>query len=236
MDDDFNFEPIPGLPEKLPLGEELLWQGRPNFLRLAWHSFGIIWITAYVFFAMISQAIQSILGLHEHAFLPVFSFYFLNWIGASSILSILAYLQMRSTIYTITNKRVVLRIGAALPITFNIPFKQIYSVGVRAYGKTGSIALALKGSNKISYLSCWPHTRPWYFARPEPSLIFLEDIDSVSQILQGAMNEEMSFSNAKQNEININNRILSSNIKKSVSIAQFTGFKKYNMRSLKEYN
>ena len=111
----------------------------------------------------------------------LFSFYFLNWVGVSSILGVLAYFQIRSTIYTITNKRVVLRIGAALPITFNIPFKQISSVGVRTYGKTGSIALALSGNNKISYISCWPHARPWCFAKPEPSLIFLENIDDAAR-------------------------------------------------------
>ena len=219
MDDDFNFEPIPGLPEKLPVGEELLWQGRPTFLRLAWHSFGVIWITAYVLLAVITQIMQSILGLLELSLLPVFSFYFLNWTGASLILCILAYFQMRATIYTITNKRVVLRIGAALPITFNIPFKQISSVGVRTYGRTGSIALTLLGDNKISYISCWPHARPWYFANPEPSLIFLENIDEASEILQNAMNQELGFSSAKKSEINIKKRILSSNLKNRVSIA-----------------
>ena len=219
MDDDFNFEPIPGLPEKLPEGEKILWQGRPTFLRLAWHSFGIIWITAYVLLAMISQVIQSVLGLHEHSFIPVFSFYFLNWSGACLILSVLAYVQMRSTIYTITNKRLVLRIGAALPITFNIPFKQILSVGVRAYGKTGSIALALSGDNKISYLSCWPHARPWFFAKPEPSLIFLENIHVVSQILQSAMTKELGSFKAEKEKMNINRTIYSPNLKKNVSIA-----------------
>ena len=219
MDDDFNFEPIPGLPEKLPVGEEILWQGRPTFLRLAWHSFGIIWITAYVLLAIISHLIQSILGLHEHSFLPVFSFYFLNWAGVSLILSVLAYFQIRSTIYTITNKRVVLRIGAALPITFNIPFKQISSVGVRTYGKTGSIALALSGSNKISYISCWPHARPWCFAKPEPSLIFLENIDVTSQILRNAMHEELGYTEVGKDEQNIKSRIFSRKLKKTVLIA-----------------
>ncbi len=34
-DKDFDFDPVPGLPERLPAGEEILWQGRPEALTLA---------------------------------------------------------------------------------------------------------------------------------------------------------------------------------------------------------
>ena len=30
--DDFQIEPVPGLPERPPEGERILWQGRPNRL------------------------------------------------------------------------------------------------------------------------------------------------------------------------------------------------------------
>ncbi len=30
--DDFAFDPLPGLPEALPAGENILWQGRPDTL------------------------------------------------------------------------------------------------------------------------------------------------------------------------------------------------------------
>ena len=45
--DDFNFEPIRGLPEKLPEGEHILWQGSPDFRRLAREALGVRWIMAY---------------------------------------------------------------------------------------------------------------------------------------------------------------------------------------------
>jgi len=41
--DDFNFEPIKGLPEKLPEDEHILWQGAPDPRRLAREALGIRW-------------------------------------------------------------------------------------------------------------------------------------------------------------------------------------------------
>ena len=39
--DDFAIEPIPGLPERPPQGEEILWQGRPNWWALAKSACGV---------------------------------------------------------------------------------------------------------------------------------------------------------------------------------------------------
>ena len=38
------------------------------------------------------------------------------------------YFNARATVYTITTRRLVMRIGVALPTTFNLPFKQIGEV------------------------------------------------------------------------------------------------------------
>jgi hypothetical protein len=45
--DDFNFEPIRGLPEALPADEYILWQGRPNSLRLAKDAWSLNWVIGY---------------------------------------------------------------------------------------------------------------------------------------------------------------------------------------------
>ena len=42
--DDFAFEPVRGLPERPPMGEELLWQGCPDSLALARDAFKITWV------------------------------------------------------------------------------------------------------------------------------------------------------------------------------------------------
>ena len=45
--DDFNFEPVRGLPEQLPPDEYILWQGSPKASRLAREALGLNWIMAY---------------------------------------------------------------------------------------------------------------------------------------------------------------------------------------------
>ena len=45
--DDFAMEPIQGLPERPPLGEEILWQGRPATLALARDAFKVTWVAGY---------------------------------------------------------------------------------------------------------------------------------------------------------------------------------------------
>ena len=45
--DDFAVEPIEGLPELLPKGEVILWQGRPNWLRLTIESLNLWWVIGY---------------------------------------------------------------------------------------------------------------------------------------------------------------------------------------------
>jgi hypothetical protein len=48
--DDFEFEPIRGLPAMLPAGERLLWQGTPNWRGLAVRSYHVRKIAAYFAF------------------------------------------------------------------------------------------------------------------------------------------------------------------------------------------
>ena len=45
--DDFTFEPVRGLPEALPEGEHILWQGSPSTMRLAREGLKMNWIIGY---------------------------------------------------------------------------------------------------------------------------------------------------------------------------------------------
>ena len=48
--DDFAFEPVEGLPELPPEGERILWQGRPDWWRLAMESLSLKWVMGYFVF------------------------------------------------------------------------------------------------------------------------------------------------------------------------------------------
>ena len=49
------FEAAPGLPEPLPRGERLLWQGRPDWRQLALHAFHVRKLAFYFAFMLLVQ-------------------------------------------------------------------------------------------------------------------------------------------------------------------------------------
>jgi hypothetical protein len=123
--DDFAFEPIRGLPERPPEGEIILWQGQPNWLRLTVESLNVWWVLGYFIFLFVWRFISvSDLMPIGQALLVSFPFLALAMI-VTLLLMLVGYILARTTVYTITNKRVVMRIGAALTVTLNIPFTEI---------------------------------------------------------------------------------------------------------------
>jgi hypothetical protein len=94
----------------------------------------------------------------------------------------------RTTVYTITTKRVVIRFGIALPISLQFGFAVIDAAGVHAWSNgAGDIALKLRPGQKISYLIVWPHVRPWKLRHAEPTLRCIPDVAPVAQILSRAL-------------------------------------------------
>jgi Bacterial PH domain len=106
------------------------------------------------------------------------------------LVGLMAWLSARGSVYTITDKRVVMRIGIVLTLTFNIPFKRIAAAGLHldAAG-TGDIPLALLPPDRIAYLHLWPHARPWRLGRPEPMLRSVPDAAKVARLLTQAWSE-----------------------------------------------
>ena len=90
--------------------------------------------------------------------------------------------------YTITDKRVVMRIGIVLSVTFNIPFSRIQAAGLRSRGADiGDIVLLLTSTDQIAYAHLWPHARPWHLKRTQPMLRDLANARQVSQLLAQAL-------------------------------------------------
>jgi hypothetical protein len=64
----------------------------------------------------------------------------------------------------------VMRIGMALPVTINLPFKLIDGASVRLFGNgSGDIPLKLTAKERVAYMLLWPHARPLHFSQPQPS-------------------------------------------------------------------
>ena len=100
---------------------------------------------------------------------------------------LLAWFTARTTVYTVTSKRVVMRLGIVLTVSFNLPFKQIASADVRVLKDGfGDITLALQGSDSIAWVHLWPSVRPWRISKPEPTLRAVPDVQAVSDKLRQA--------------------------------------------------
>jgi len=183
--DDFASEPVPGLPARPPRGEEILWQGRPSSFALARDAYKITWFAGYFVALAIWRA--STIGSTLAEGLLVTVPYLVIGLAFCGILYLVAVIQARSTLYTLTTARVAMRIGAALTVTLNIPFKQLANANL-ALGKNGvgSIALDTMGDTTISYLVCWPHVRPWRLAKTQPMLRCIPDAAGVANLLADA--------------------------------------------------
>lgn len=190
------FEPQFGLPELLPEGERILWQGSPDWKSLARYAFHVNKLVVY-FAVIIAIRVFIVLtdGLGMNAALASAMWLGLLAASAIGILAMIAYFSARTSVYTITNKRLVMRVGIVLTMAYNLPFKRIASADLRKLGKHhGDIPLVLMPGDKIAYTHLWPHVRPWRFAKPEPMLRSVRDPQRVAEILTQAWTDVVKVS------------------------------------------
>jgi hypothetical protein len=184
-------EAAPGLPEPLPPGERLLWQGSPDWRVLARRAFHLRKLAAY-FGALL--VLRVVFLLHDGAALTDALRSTLGPLALASLglalVALMAWLSARSTVYTLTDKRVVMRIGIVLTLTFNIPFKRIAAAGLHLdAGGTGDLPLTLLGPDRIAFLHLWPHARPWRLGKPEPMLRSVPQAALVARVLTEAWSQ-----------------------------------------------
>lgn len=186
-DHDFNFEPQPGLPKPLPEGEELHWQGSPDPAALAREAFKANWVLGYLLVLAVWRASVAFpdggFGQSVAVFLP----YLVLALAAYGLIRLLARASARAAIYSITSNRVILRIGAALQVTWTVPFTKVASASLstRPTG-IGTIALDLTEGQHISFLALWPHLRPGFGHKVQPAFRCIPDAARVARILSDA--------------------------------------------------
>jgi hypothetical protein len=185
--DDFAFETQPGIPGPLPRDEKILWQGRPSTWALARDAFGLRWVMVY--FAVIVVWRATVGGLDGGlAGVLAFGLPYVGLAAAAALVILgLAWASARATVYTVTTARILMRIGAALPVTLNLPFRQIGAadLDLRRDG-TGTIALTTLGPAQLSYLVLWPHLRPWHAKKTMPALRCIPDAAAVARLVSDA--------------------------------------------------
>jgi hypothetical protein len=183
------FEPVPGLPETLPPGEKLLWQGAPRWQSLAISAFHARKVGLY-FLALIGLDAATSLAAGRPAGAVAISAAGLVVLAlaAVGVLALLAWLTARSTLYSVTTRRLVMRFGVALPMSINLPFNVIESASMRTRRDgTSDLPLVLMRGSRVGYLVTWPHVRPWQFARPQPMLRTIPDGERVAELLASGL-------------------------------------------------
>jgi hypothetical protein len=182
-------EPIPGLPGLLPAGESILWQGTPEWRGLARRALFVRGIAIY--FALLAALQAGNLATQGAGALEMTagaSLLVVIGVVPVALLLLFAGLSARTTLYTITSRRIVMRVGVALPMTINIPFVLVDQAAVAHHADgTGDLVVTLAPPHRVSWLALWPHIRPFRLARPEPMFRALKDADVAAQVLSRAL-------------------------------------------------
>lgn len=156
--------------------ETVLWKGRPDLLLLARTAFHTRSLGLY-FGALILVALAT--GNHDAAMVAA-----VLGVALLALLYLLAWLSARSTLYILTDVRLIMRIGIAIETRVNIPLKQVKAAQFRPRAKDhGDIALELSGERLLGYLLLWPHARPLRLAHPQPMLRAIPEAAKVAQLM-----------------------------------------------------
>ncbi len=188
-----SLEPIPGLPERPPTGERVLWQGAPRLATVARRTFHLRKAIAYFIVVIAWRFGHSLYqGQGVLAAMQSTTIFVALSAAAVGVLLLLAWLTTRATVYTITTERVVIRFGIAIQMAVNLPFGLIRSASLKTYSDaTGDIPLELAPGERVSYVVMWPNVRPWSFlGSAQPMLRGVDDAATVARLLARALSRE----------------------------------------------
>jgi hypothetical protein len=159
--------------------ERLLWRGRPDVALLARGAFRTYWVA---FYFSILVAVSLATDRPGTAAIMAGA-----GVATIAILYFLAWLSARSTLYILTDVRVIMRIGMAIETRINVPLKQVKAAHLRDSGKGfGDIALEVSGDRLLGVVLLWPHLRPWHFNHPQPMLRAIPDVARVAEMMADA--------------------------------------------------
>jgi hypothetical protein len=183
------------LSENLPNGEQLVWQGQPERRALATRAMYLKYIAFYLVALIAARTGYLILDGESVA----------TWSGmlvwqvlASAFVMLLivglAAVYSRTTRYSLTNERLIIKTGAAITIHINLPLQQIIGADLREYSDdTGDITLQVSQADKLYWLLMWPNVRSWWVRPLRPVLRGLKDAPTVAHLLAGEVGKHANI-------------------------------------------
>lgn len=160
--------------------ETVLWKGRPSvgvFARSAFHTRKLgLYMAALSVIALGLGNINAAVVAAGLGVVLVALLYGLAWHSA------------RTTLYILTDARLIMRIGMAIETRINLPLKQVKSAQLRDRGQGhGDIAFELAGEERLlGYVLLWPHVRPLRYAHPQPMLRAVPDAAALARMIAEA--------------------------------------------------
>ncbi len=191
---EYTHEEIRGLPGKLPDGEEVVWQGAPNWRTLARRVFHVRAVAIYFAILIFATGVAAVVIDGASIWTGILSALIVVPIALAglAILIGLAAWHASTTVYTITNRRVVLRYGVAVQLAINLPFNEILEASLLELGgEHGEIPLRMGGTGRLAYLHLWPHARPGHLREAQPMLRCVPDAAKVARMLTEAWSADM---------------------------------------------
>lgn len=192
---------IKPLPEPLPEGEHVLWQGSPAWLPYSRRVFQLFKIALYFMAVIAWVAVSAYRGAGEWAAVAQS----MSWalppvLGVVGVLALIGWLYARTTVFTITSKRVIIQSGLALPAAINLPFSKISKADMKTFSDgTGDIELTMTGP-RLLYSMIWPNVRQLRLNRPTPVLRALDQPETVASVLGKALTEQEHVEASTQSE------------------------------------
>lgn len=197
---EYEDEPVEGLPDYLPEGEALVWQGRPTVAAMARRVFFIPHLALYFGLLIAGHAVYRLMeGVSAAQVMGTFV-----WQAglAATVLVLLAWLARSyaaSVMYTLTSERLVIRSGVALPMMVNIPIEQITAADMRVYRDgTGDIVLTPIADRKLHWVLLWPNVSAWYSRPIRPLLRGLAEPDRAADAFAAVASQHYQVTAGEQ--------------------------------------
>lgn len=182
-----------GMPEPLPDDESIVWQGAPTFRAVAIHMVHLRKVALY-FAALLLVRLLWLLGSGQTLMgdLPAILGLSVLAMVSLTILAAFAWMIAGTTLYTITTRRVIMRIGIALTMTLNLPFERLQAADVRVHRDgSGDVFMRVHNDKRMGYIVLWPHLRTFRLASPEPALRAIPDAEVVAGIFAEAVRSNL---------------------------------------------
>lgn len=181
-----------GVPGGLPEDERILWQGKPDWRRLATRALHLRKVAVYFLVLLLAR---QLLLLRDGAPLAEVSGSALQTavLGGAAIglLALLAWLLARASVYTLTSRRLIMSFGVALPVSLNVPFSRLDAADLKEFADgSGDIVLRPRAGERLSFIVLWPHVKPFSFGRAQPMLRAITSVADVAGLLADAIAAE----------------------------------------------